>query len=320
MNYKYLFFPFTHITDSDLQTLLTFFEQFHCLSISRDFKNNTKLKQLFEKKKIIPHFFPSKTLDSIQEKFEQYLEWVKIHKGNEHNLKLLFKENPYFTNDSDVTAIKSKIKGNIKEQQGLIADDLKLQGDLLFLKMAQLYDEQNEGIDLEFEHINRIGEELVASLRGMENLEKQTQYNQQTDNNDSRTMMTKERINAWFMCMNAMKILKHDDTKVLLITTKEEVFYYLESNCKDVVNILDIDNIKVHENRCEKKARWQGQFDNNLMVAINENGNRQIKLPEVNDRCSKRGQIKVCNFFRSDINHNFNVTDKHISVCLIKLK
>jgi len=325
MTSKYLFFPFTHITESDLQTLLTFFSKFDCLSICRDsksknFNNNKKLNQLFEKGKIIPHFLSSQAIDSMEEKFEQYLEWVKIHKGNEHNLKLLLKENPYFTNDSDVTAIKSQIKGKTKEQQGFIADALKLQKNLLFLKMAQLYDEQNEGIDLEFKNINRIDDEIVSNLRGMENLEEQTQHNQQTDNNDSSTMMIKERINAWFMCMNAMKILEYSDTKVLFITTSQEIFYYFESNSKDVVNILDIDNIKVHENRCEKQVKWQGQFENYLMAAINENGNHKIKLPEVHDRCSKRGQIKVCNFFMSDINHNFNVPDKHISVCLIKLK
>ena len=320
MTYKYFFFPFTHITDNDLQTVLTFFPQFDCLSLSRDLKNNTKLNQLSEKGKIIPHFLSSQLFDSVQEKFEQYLEWAKIHKGNEHNLRLLLKANPYYTNDSDVTAIKSQIKENTKEQQNLFTNALKLKGNLLFLKMAQLYDEQHEGIDLEFKHINRIGEELVASLRGMENLEKQTQYNKHTDNNDSRTMMTKERIHAWFQCMNAMKILQHNDTKVLFITTNEEIFYYFESNCKDVVNTLDIDNIKVHENRCKNQVKWQGQFESFLMAAMEKNGNQENRLPKVNDTCSKRGQIKVCNFFMGDINHNFNLADKHISVCLIKLK
>ncbi|MCP4672695.1 MAG: hypothetical protein GY857_15475 [Desulfobacula sp.] len=325
MTYKYLFFPFTHITDNDLETLLTFFSKFNCLSINSEFKskkgqNHTKLNQLFEKGKIIPHFLSPKTLDSIEAKFEQYLEWAEIHKGNEHNLKLLLKANPYYTNDSDVTVIKSQIKGNTKEQQNLFTDASKLQESLLFLKMAQLYDEQNEGIDLEFKHINKIGEQLVASLRGLEDLEELPKLSQQTDNHDSGTMMIQERISAWFRCMNTMNILEHDDAKVLFITTNEEIFYYFESNCKDVVNTLDIDNIKVHENSCKNQEKWQDQFENFLMAAMGKNGNQEKRLPQVDDTCSKRGQIKVCNFFMGDINHSFNVADEQISVCLIKLK
>jgi len=316
---RYFFFPFTHITQNDLDTILTFLSQFHCLSINRDFKKNRVLHQISNQKKIIPHFFSPETLAPVELKAEQFFAWARIHKGDEHNLKSFLKDNPYLTSDSDVTAIKSQLRGNKKDGQDSLSDDLSFQKDLLFLKMAQLYDEQKEGIDLELKDLTQTSDALVSTLRGLENFEKEIKKTKPENYTDSGTIMTRERILAWFRCMKAMKLLNQEETASLFITTNREIFYYFESNCKDTINILDIDNIKVHGNRCENQDIWQDQFEGYLAGAIKGSGSHENKLPEVNDRYSKRGQIKVCNFVGGDINKIFNLADKHISVCLIKL-
>ncbi len=316
---RYLFFPFTHITQNDLDTILTFLPQFHCLSINKDFKKNRVLHQISNQKKIIPHFLSPETLAPVEQKAEQFFEWARIHKGDEHNLKSFLKDNPYLTSDSDVTAIKSQIRGNKKDGQDSLSDELSLQKDLLFLKMAQLYDEQKEGIDFELKDITQTSDALVSTLRGLEDFEKEIKKTKPDNYTDSGTIMTRERIQAWFRCMKAMKLLNQEEAAPLFITTNREIFYYFESNCKDTINILDIDNIKVHGNRCENQDIWQDQFEGYLTGAIEGSGSRENNLPEVNDRCSKRGQIKVCNFVGGDINKIFNVADKHISVCLIQL-
>jgi hypothetical protein len=316
---RYLFFPFTHITQNDLDTILTFLPQFHCLSISRDFKKSRVLHQMSNQGKIIPHFLFSETLAPVEQKIEQFFEWARIHKGDENNLKSLLKDNPYFTNDSDVTAIKSQIRGNKKDGHDSFSDDLSLQKDLLFLKMAQLYDEQKEGIDFELKDLTQTSDELVSTLRGLEDFEEEINNIKPDNYTDSGTIMTRERILAWFRSMDAMKLLNQEEESPLFITTNREIFHYFESNCKDIINILDIDNIKVHGTRCENQDRWQNQFEGYLMGAIEGNGKHENNLPEVSDRCSKRGQIKVCNFAGGDINKIFKSADKHISVCLIKL-
>ena len=316
---RYLFFPFTHITQNDLDTILTFLPQFHCLSISRDFKKNRVLHQMTKQGKIIPHFLSPETLVPVEQKIEQFFEWAGIHKGDEHNLKLLLKDNPYFTSDSDVAAIKSQIRENKKDGQDSISDDLSFQKDLLFLKMAQLYDEQKEGIDLELKDLTQTSDDLVSTLRGLEDFEEEINKTKPDNYTDSGTIMTRERILAWFRCMKAMKLLNQEEAAPLFITTNREIFYYFESNCKDIINILDIDNIKVHGTGCENQDIWQDQFEGYLTGAIEGSGSNGNNLPEINDRCSKRGQIKVCNFVGGDINEIFNLADKHISVCLIKL-
>ncbi len=316
---RYLFFPFTHITQNNLDTILTFLPQFHCLSISRNFKKNRVLHQMTNQGKIIPHFLSPETLASVEQKAEQFFEWARIHKGDELNLKSFLKDNPYFTSDSDVAAIKSQIRGNKKDGQDSISNDLSLQEDLLFLKMAQLYDEQKEGIDLELKDLTQTSDDLVSTLRGLEDFEEEINNTKPENYTDSGTIMARERILAWFRCMNAMKLLEQEEAPPLFITTNREIFYYFESNCKDTINILDIDNIKVHGTRCENQNRWKDQFEGYFMGAIKGSGSSDNNLPEVNDRCSKRGQIKVCNFAGGDINKIFNLADKHISVCLIKL-
>ncbi len=317
---RYFFFPFTHITQNDLDTILTFLSRFHCLSIKRDFKKSKNLQQLFDQKKIIPHFLSPEILAPLDQKAEQFFEWAGIHKGDEQNLKLFLKDNPYFTSDSDVAAIKSQIRGNKKDGQDSISDDLFFQKDLLFLKMAQLYDEQKEGIDLELKDLTQTSDDLVSTLRGLEDFEEEINNTKPDNYTDSGSIMTRERILAWFRCMKAMKLLNQEEAAPLFITTNREIFDYFESNCKDIINILDIDNIKVHGNRCENQDIWQDQFEGYLVGAIKGSGSNGNNLPEVNDRCSKRGQIKVCNFSGGDINQILNAADKHISVCLIKLK
>ncbi len=317
---KHLFFPFTHITRNDLETILTFFPQFHCLSINKDFKNNKVLHKLFEQGKIFPHFLSSQIFTPVEQKTEQYLEWAKMHKGNERNLKLLLKENPYFTSDKDITAIKSQIKGLKKDKNPPLSHDSSFQNDLLFLKMAQLYDEQNEGIDIELKDINKLSDKLVSNLCGVENVEEKIKDKEQSIYSDSRNMMIHQRILAWFRSVNAMEIINKEDVPVLFVTANDEVFHYFESNCEDMVNILDIDNIKVHENKCKNREIWQAEFNSYLTGILQADDDREKSIPVVNDKCCTTGQIKVCKFFGGAMNHQFNVIDRQIFVCLIKLK
>ena len=315
---RYFFFPFTHITQNDLDTILTFLPQIGCLSIRRDFKESKNLNQLFKQGKIIPYLLSAETLAPVDQKVEEFIGWAGIHKGSEHNLKSLLKDNPYFISDADVTAIKSQIRGNQKSREDSLSDESSLQKDLLFLKMAQLYDEQQEGVDLELKSLTQTSDALVSTLRGLENFEKELRDAEKEKYSDSQTIMVPERILAWFRSMKAMKLLNREEAPSLFITTNREIFYYFESNCKDIINILDIDNIKVHGKRCKNLDRWQDQFESFLMGAIEGSGSNENRLPEVNDSCSKRGQIKVCNFSGGDINRSINLADKHISVCLIK--
>ncbi|SDT84443.1 hypothetical protein [Desulfobacula phenolica] len=320
MTIKFLFFPFTHITQNQLDTLLTFFPSFHHLPVSLDFKQNQVLQNLFEQGKITPFFSSAKELEPVEQKLEQYLAWASIHKGNQVNLKSILRDTPYFTSDTHVAAIKSQIKGTQEDIVSAESAESVLQRDLLFLKMAQLFDEQNERIDLELKNLDKTRKKMVSVLRGLEEPLRKDQSDKTGDNQDFGTVMTRERISAWSGCMAQKGGIKPDGDMPLFVTTSEAVFDYLESNCKDIVNTLDIDQIKVHENCCENKSKWQHQFCDYLMGVIQGNGNRENNLPKIKDGCSFLGQIKFSYFSGNGINNLFNMSDRQIPVCLIKLK
>ena len=223
-----------------------------------------------------------------------------------------------------MTAIKSRIKGfkeGKRDPDTALSDESALQRDLLFLKMAQLCDEQNERIDLELKNLDTTRHKLMSTLRGLESPSSDIKGSKTDGDKDSGDMMTRERIYTWSGCMAQKGAFKKEGGgQPLFITTSEAVFDYLESICKDVVNALDIDKIKVHENECENKSEWQHYFCDYLMRAIQGNGTRENNMPKVNDKCSLSGQIKLNLFSGNDINKLFNYSEKHIPVCLIKLK
>ncbi|MBT6338045.1 MAG: hypothetical protein HOJ48_01985, partial [Desulfobacula sp.] len=170
MTIRFIFFPFTHICENQLKTVLTFFPSFEYLPITKDFDSRPNLNKLFGLRKIVPYFLSNDRLVALEQNLEQYLAWAQIHKGNEVNLKLLLKQTPYFKSDSDVTAIKSKIKKSQgdKDPDIALSSESHLRQDLLFLKMADLYDEQNEGIDLAINHLDKNHDTLISNLRGLE--------------------------------------------------------------------------------------------------------------------------------------------------------
>ncbi|NOX34263.1 MAG: hypothetical protein GXP56_11100 [Deltaproteobacteria bacterium] len=316
---KIIFFPFTHITRDQLNIILAFFPSFHYFPASRDFKDNQTLFKLFEKGIIHPFFSSGKELDPVEQKLEEYLAWAGIHKGNEVNLKLLLKQAPYFTSDTYVTAIKSQIKGFKGDKKVSLPGKTAMQHDLLFLKMAKLCDAQNERIDLELKNVDKTRDELVSTLRGLESPLSGTKGSKACDQRDPGAVMTRERIFAWSGCMAGKPGPVEKGAPPLFVTTSEAVFDHLESNCKDVVNTLDIDKIKVHENECENKSRWQHHFCEYLMRAVQGDRNLENDLPEVNDACSFSGQIKLNLFSGNDIARLFNMPGGQVAVCLIKL-
>ncbi|MCP3873214.1 MAG: hypothetical protein GY699_08690 [Desulfobacteraceae bacterium] len=278
------------------------------------------MKNFFKQGKIDPIFCSPKEITLVEQKIEEYMEWVKIHKGNEHNLKLLLQDNPYFISDSDVTSIKSQLKSAKGVKKEATSKESNVQKDLLFLKMAQLCDHQNEDIDLKLKDLDKTKDELISTLRGIDNSLAQTNDTNLHDNKDTGGIMTRERISSWSRYLLYKQVLNTQENTPLFITTSEAVFNYMESNCKDVVNALDIDKIKVHENDCENKSEWHHQFCDYLRYVIQDKSHRGNNVPVVNDGCSLLGQVKLSFFSGSEINELFNLSDKQIPVCLIKLK
>ena len=315
-----IFFPFSHISQDQLATLQAFFSSFAFFPAASDLEHLVRLQELADKGTAVPVFSSREDLILVDRQFEEYMAWVKVHKGNEHNLRFLLKDNPYFTSDSDVTAIKSQIRGTrevIKPQQSAKDGLLK---DLLFLKMARQCDQEKESIDLQLANIDRAGNRIFSRLLGEEDPVEAAVPGGKPGIPDPGAIMTRERIEAWARCMMHSNIVENTGESPVFVTTSEAVVDYLETISSDAINALDIDPIKVHENECENKIGWQRQVFEHLMCAAKGDKGRQNHLPEVKDECFISGQIKLSLFSGNNIHNLFNLKDKQIAVCLIRLK
>ncbi len=315
-----IFFPFSHISQDQLAALQAFFSSFAFFPASADLEHSIRLKELVDKGTAVPVFSSREDLALVDRQFEQYMDWVKIHKGNEHNLRFLLNDNPYFTSDSDLTAIKSQIRGKreiIKPQPSPKEALLK---DLLFLKMANQCDRDNENTDLQLKSIEKIRSRMLSTLLGEDDPMKAEASGGKSGSPDAGVIMTRERIEAWARCTTQFNRVENTAETTVFVTTSEAVFGYLETISSDTINALDIDPIKVHENECENKIGWQQQFFEQVICAAIGDLDLQNHLPEVTDGCSLSGQIKMSLFSGNNIHNLFRLKDKQIRVCWIRLK
>ncbi len=320
MTHRYLFFPFTHLTRIQLKTIFSFFPSMESLALEENYQNYPELEALNVQNKIKPWFLTAEESVQTEAHISQYLDWAKIHKGNEHNLKLLFKDNPYFTNDSDISAIKSQLKRSTDDRKEAKSDRNLANQHRLFLKMAQLCDFQNESIDSQLKNIDQNRNKLFSSLRGIEQ-EKDLDIGMiQPDSiKDDSSIMAKERVAAWSSIMVEKGALSQDGELPFFITTSVAVIEYLESNCDVVINALDLDQIKVHENDCENIKEWRHQLTQVLMDGIEAGRALEKQSFNITDNCRLEGQIKLYLFSGSGINRLFNRSEKQIPVCLVQI-
>lgn len=320
-----MFFPFSHISKNQLTSVTAFFQNMGFLPLVKDFTADPILADLAEKDILYPVFPLVQDLGEAEKQVQSYLDWAKLHRGNEKNLKALLKEEPYFMDATGLSSIQSQIRGGVKHP--LSDQKKKVPNPLLLLKFAQLLDVQNEGIDDELTALEKSNASLFSELIGETPAEKSEEKSEEKSDGglpdssylDPGRIMTKERVVFWFRYAAEREIFKQPGAP-LLVTTSPAVLDYMVSQCEGVINALDIDSIKVHENDCEKKCNWHQEFDQFLKETIaGKNCSRGVP-PEADDRCFLSGKIKLCLFPEGGMKAFLNIPDQSIAVCLVQLK
>ncbi len=323
---KTLFFPFSHISKDQLKCVTTFFLNLGLLPLVEDFKLDPMLARLTEQGILQPIFPLAREVQLVQKQVSSYLDWAQLHRGNEKNLKSLFKEQPYFMEDAGLSSLQSQIRKGTQKKE---ASDEKKAGSnpLLLLKFAQLLDVQNEDIDDELDALDQSKSSLFSELTG--EISEKTSENsfEQSDlvslnspPSDPGRIMTEERITSWFRYAGEKELFKKSGASPLLITTSPAVMDYMVSKSEGVINALDIDSIKVHENGCVNEGRWHQTFFQFLEEAVAGKGSSGVDQPEVDDNCLRAGRIKLCLFPGEGMKQFLNMPGQSIAVCLVQLK
>lgn len=315
------FFPFSHITQAQLTTLSAFFSNIGFFPLTSDFHSDPVLASLTEKGILNPLFSSAKDLMEVEKQVQSYLDWAGLHKGNENNLKSLVKEHPYYSAVTDLARVQSQIKGGTRkalEPKEPEEPENPEINPLLLLKFAQLLDIQNEEIEDKLQKVEQRKAFLFSQLKGEDREENSAKAI--PGFHDPGMVMTQERVNSWVRYADEKGIFKEEGLPPVLITTSPAVLDYLMSKTRDVINALDIDFIKVHENGCFNKQGWQQDLHGFLEEAIAGRSASGIDLPGADDPCTLTGQIKLCIFPGGDINTFFNIPGKQLVVCLVTLK
>lgn len=277
---KLLFFPFTHLSEKDAESVLTCFQRFSFISTkSREefvhgdepLKNSTFIDFIFTEQE---------ELRPVLERVHEYRAWAEIHGGGAKGyLKSLLRDTPYFTSDTMVGNIRTQINtrinkragkqdvkaGRISDHKDREASDQKdsFAENLLFLRLAQEQDAENESIDSAFSAVSFNEQQIIASVKGESaNAENRVQ------DDDPALYMSEKRIDAWAGLFKEKKGQIVSDDPLLFVTTSRAVIDILKQRAEKSLKILDSNNTKVYEDNCMNHGRWMAEFHDTLQDSV----------------------------------------------------
>ncbi|MBF0111569.1 MAG: hypothetical protein HQK74_02405 [Desulfamplus sp.] len=312
-----IFFPFTSLSQYDAKSILNFFDKFSYLSTSSakelELSEPDWFKHLWrEKGAIEPITLMEDELNPILESVKSWRSWADANYGRQTKsgyLQSIFRQNPYFTSDSDIFSIRSQIeKGgllasesnshlNRKDKKGGAKDNF-----LLFLRLAAIADCENETIDQKLSSIDNLESNLFTELKGEKTQEaKESICDNFIDFNslglhktDRGEVMTKERIGSWINLFIEKKGYLGDTFPDIFVTTSRAAVDFLFSLIEKSNLMLDIDNFKVHKEKnsiCNStrtsnssgawsetfKLQWSSDIQSSVKSIINK-GNLNINI------------------------------------------
>jgi hypothetical protein len=318
------FFPFTHITEVQIQAVTSFFPKVGFLSLNPEIPAGSTVAESVENGRLLPLSLPVARFADIDARVQSYLDWAGLHKGNEKNLKSLIKETAYFREDTGLTAIQSQIRlgSEVPDPEG---ESRQHRDPLLFMKFAEIWDMENDSIQNELEALDAGNLALFAELKGETDTIVPTAGPSQgpASGFDPGETMTEERVRAWGDLAGEAGLYSEGDGPLVLVTTSPAVMDYLISSADQVKNVLDIESIKVHENGCARKERWQQDIINILDETLSSNAPSGKELTENAECCALAGLIRYCLLSGKELNKMFKMPGeqigKQIAVCLVKL-
>ncbi|SLM33279.1 hypothetical protein MTBBW1_990008 [Desulfamplus magnetovallimortis] len=268
---------------------------------------------------LTPVIFSDDEILPVIKSVASYREWAQLNQGTGKGyLKSVLRESPYFTSDTDISSIRCQITKGIKgnAQGGIVPDflsstsgssgsansfssaesswpeqanqenDDKLFRSLLFLRLAQISDQEQEEIDTKMLSLDNCERLLFTQLKGGDFQEQDDDpftgdeffhgnlsFHDSTATPDHKNydgyskgkgtysdrgrFMTEQRMIAW---STAMKSRFEPEGEYLFITSSPAVLDFIISVAEKSKLMLDINNFKVQKETCSHKDQWQKDF------------------------------------------------------------
>lgn len=332
---KPLFFPFTHVRQQDVRALITCFNRFCHLSVSSP-------KEVEARNPAIDAVLPTPDeLMSTLSTVEDYKQWAQVNQGQPGQLKARVRKTPYFTSDTGVATLKSRIE----KGAGVNSSEVRATVDpvdsgkaflnaLVFLRTAQESDGDTEEVNTRLCSIARDEAALFSVLKEGAPLAEQGGDSVLPDQDqDQGRVMTEQRILAWARFFREKIDVLSEGEPLVPVTTSPAVMDYFHSKAKKSIKVLDIENFKVHEGWCEHSAGWQECLKNSMENVISGNNPEKSELMEADDGCGLLADIQLYLFSGDHVINIFCPTDREarkstlirgsngeIPVCLVSVR
>ncbi|MCP4115047.1 MAG: hypothetical protein GY737_06485 [Desulfobacteraceae bacterium] len=332
---KPLFFPFTHVRQQDARALSACFKGFCHFSVSASNEVGAGNPGIDV---VLPA--PDELMPALA-KVEDYKQWAGVNHGRPGQLKSRVRETPYFTSDTGIATLKSRIEqesGEIGSGDQAPVEPVDSQAaflsSLVFLRTAQESDADTEEVNARLCSIARDEAALFSVLKDGAPLAKQGDGSCVPDQDqDPGRVMTEKRILAWARFFREKIDVLGENAPLVPVTTSRAVVDYFHSKAKKSIKVLDIENFKVHEGCCEHGAGWQGRLKDLMENAIFGSTPGKNDLMEADDGCGLLADIQLYLFSGDHVSNIFCPTDREarknalirgsnmeIPVCLVSVR
>ncbi len=312
-----IFFPFTRMSADQVRTMDMFFSGFKVLNLNPKALLEPVVSEVLEAGRVTPVSVGDDKISLLDAKVRSFKDWAAIHRGNEKNLKALIRDNTYFRDETDVTAIQSGIRQGISQVPDSGGDAQDLTDPLLVLRFAEILDQENETIQNELDALEQANSALFSELRG--EMDPSDSIERPALRPDPGADKTGERIRAWCEAARDAGLFDTREEFQVLATTSPAVLDYLTANSDQVINGLDIDSIKVHEHGCDRRETRQIEFYHALDEIISGRIPLGDKGADENECSCGTGAFRLLRFSGGVLNEEFNIPGTQVVVCLVKL-
>lgn len=321
-----IFFPFTHMTRSQEDTVTALFGPVYYFPIS-DKSHRQPIRSDHDRPSAVPIYGNPDLARRVLLSAGDFTDWARTNQGNEINLRAFFDTRPFLTSDTGVPALKAGILNPVKGNRPSRQDDGAETADplfraMLFLCLAQSRDAQKEAIRDRFSHLLRshdsLFEQLTPENGSGSGREPSDPSVPAEDDEDPGSYMTARRVQAWFTFFLQDICTDFHPEHPVFITTSEAVFEYLISFGKNRTNALDIDSIKVHENNCIDKTAWQKRFADFIGNALSRGLRHDECVPGIGDECIRNARIKLNILSKDDCDTIRQNRYETVPVCLVQ--
>ncbi|MFO7752116.1 MAG: hypothetical protein R6V41_03230 [Desulfobacteraceae bacterium] len=313
-----VFFPFVHMTQTDVDMMLSAFEQFVFLPACAEKELDSCILKAMEKESAVVRFPDPGVLGPVVQQAKGYKELARMNRGGKTGLREFLRMGPFLKSDTFVSGIRSEIENRAGQAENCREQAGEADCDLLFLNLSGMFDMEKRSLERELASVRAAEKRLFAAMKGEEGrAEPPGAQGDLTE--DLGEYMTQERIEAWARYSGRTLADGEPGESPVYMTTSPAVFDYMISSAESEINILDIDNFRVHEEGCENQHQWKKDLNDCIERLLEAGGETQgACLASADDGCGKTFKLRLRLLQGGDAVNIFKSAGESLPVGLIE--